>query len=166
MSDSRSLNITWEDPALTARAGFSMNGLDFLQKIAAGEIPQPPIMRLVNMQSGEASEGKAVFTCTPGEQHYNSLGIVHGGIAATLLDTSLGCSIHTLLPAGVGYTTLELHVNYVRPITIQTGVIRCEGEVIHMGRSMATAQARITDVAGKLYAHATTTCMILRPTGD
>lgn len=90
--------------------------------------------------------------------------MVHGGIAATLLDTALGCAVHTMLPVGVGYTTLELHVNYVRPITVQTGVIRAEGEVIHMGRSVATAQARIVDAAGKLYAHATTTCIILPPT--
>lgn len=164
MSDSRSLNITWEDPSVVAKAAFSMRGLEFLQKNASGEIPLPPIMRLIDMRSGEASEGKASFTCVIGEQHYNALGLVHGGIAATLLDTALGCSIHTMLPAGVGYTTLELHVNYVRPISLQTGVIRAEGEVIHMGRSVATAQARIVDETGKLYAHATTTCMILRPT--
>ncbi len=164
MSDSRSLNITWEDPSIIAKAAFSMKGLDFLQKIASGEIPAAPIMRLIDMQSGEASEGKAAFTCKIGEQHYSAIGMVHGGIAATLLDTALGCAVHTMLPVGVGYTTLELHVNYVRPMTIQTGLIRAEGEVIHVGRSVATAQARITDAAGKLYAHATTTCMILRPT--
>jgi len=164
MVESRSLNITWEDPTIAARAAFSMKGLDFLQKISSGAIPPPPIMRLMDIQGVEASEGKMVFACTPGEQHYNPIGTVHGGLAATLLDSALGCAVHTMLPAGVGYTTLELHVNYVRPITIQTGLIRCEAEVIHMGRSMATAQARILDAAGKLYAHATTTCMILRPT--
>ena len=164
MSDNRSLNITWEDPAIGAQAAFSMKGLDFLQKIAAGEIPPPPIMRLMNIQGAEASEGKVVFVCTPGEQHYNPIGTVHGGLAATLLDTALGCAVHSMLPAGIGYTTLELHVNYVRPITLQTGILRCEGEVIHMGKSMSTAQARIVDASDKLYAHATTTCMILRPT--
>src|SRR4051812_26836032 len=163
MSDSRSLNITWEDPETVAQAARSMKGLAFLQKIASGEIPPPPIMRLINFQGAEASEGKVVFTCAPSEQHYSVLGMVHGGVAATLLDTSLGCSIHSMLPAGVGYTTLELHVNYVRPLTVNTGVIRCEGEVIHVGRTVATAQGRIVDAAGKLYAHATTTCMILRP---
>jgi len=164
MSDTRSLEITWEDPSIIAKAAFSMQGVEFLQKIASGEIPEAPIMRLIDMHNGEASEGKAAFVCTIGEQHYSALGTVHGGIAATLLDTALGCAIHTMLPAGVGYTTLELHVNYIRPMSIQTGRIRCEGEVIHVGRSMATAQARIVDAAGKLYAHATTTCMILRPT--
>lgn len=163
MSDSRSLNITWEDPTIPAKAAFSMSGLEFLQRISSGEIPPPPIMRLMDIQGVEASEGKMVFACTPGEQHYNPIGTVHGGLAATLLDSALGCAVHTMLPAGVGYTTLELHVNYVRPITIQTGLIRCEAEVIHMGRSMATAQARVLDTSGKLYAHATTTCMILRP---
>jgi uncharacterized protein (TIGR00369 family) len=164
MNDLRSLNITWEDPSIVAKAAFSMRGLDFLGKIAAGEIPAAPIMRLIDMQSAEVGEGKAAFTCVIGEQHYNALGVVHGGIAATLLDTALGCAVHTMLPMGVGYTTLELHVNYVRPIAIQTGMVRAEGEVIHIGRSVATAQARLIDAAGKLYAHATTTCMILRPT--
>src|SRR4051812_28480668 len=110
MSDSRSLNITWEDPAIAAKAAFSMKGLDFLRKISAGEIPPPPIMRLMDIQGVEASEGKMVFACTPGEQHYNPIGTVHGGLAATLLDSALGCAVHTMLPAGAGYTTLELHV--------------------------------------------------------
>ena len=164
MSDSHSVTVTWEDPEIVANAARSMSGLEFLQKIANGEVPPPPIMQLINFQGAEVSEGKAVFKCTPDERHYSVLAMVHGGVAATLLDTALACSIHSLLPAGVGYTTLELHVNYVRPLTIKTGEIRCEGEVIHLGRTVATAQARIVDAAGKLYAHATTTCMILRPT--
>ncbi|MBA3868990.1 MAG: PaaI family thioesterase [Anaerolineae bacterium] len=164
MSDSRSLTIVWEDPDIVSQAARSMKGLEFLQKIASGEVPPPPIMRLINFQGAEVSEGKVVFTCAPSEQHYSVLGMVHGGVAATLLDTSLGCSIHSMLPLGVSYTTLELHINYVRPLTINTGVIRCEGEVIHVGRTVATAQGRIVDATGKLYAHATTTCMILRPT--
>lgn len=163
MSENRSVTITWEDPEIVANAARSMKGLDFLQKIASGEIPPPPIMRLINFQGAEASEGKVVFTCTPGEQHYSVLAMVHGGVAATLLDTALGCSIHSMLPLGVSYATLELHINYVRPLTTQTGFIRCEGEVVHLGRTIATAQARIVDAGGKLYAHATTTCMILRP---
>ena len=162
MSDNRSLNITWQDPAIVAKAAFSMKGVDFLQKIASGELPLPPIMELIDMRSAEASEGKAAFTCEPDERHYSAIGMVHGGITATLLDTALGCAIHTTLPVGVGYATLELHINYVRPITLETGVIRSEGEVIHVGRTIATAQARIVDADGKLYAHATTTCMILR----
>jgi uncharacterized protein (TIGR00369 family) len=164
MTDSHSVTVTWEDPSIVAQAARTMTGLDFLQKIASGEVPPPPIMRLINFQGAEASEGKVVFTCTPSEQHYSVLAMVHGGVAATLLDTALGCSIHSMLPMGVSYTTLELHINYVRPLTINTGLIRCEGEVIHLGRTVATAQARIVDASGKLYAHATTTCMILRPT--
>ena len=164
MSDSHSVTVTWEDPDIVAQAARSMKGLDFLQKIASGEVPPPPIMQLINFHGAEVSEGKAVFVCTPDERHYSVLAMVHGGVGATLLDTALGCSIHSMLPAGVGYTTLELHVNYVRPLTVNTGEIRCEGEIIHLGRTVATAQARIVDAAGKLYAHATTTCMILRPT--
>ena len=105
-------------------------------------------------------EGRAVFECTPSEYHYNPIGVVHGGLAATLLDSALGCAVHSTLAAGAGYSTVELHVNLVRPITMQTGRMRCEAEIVHVGRSMATAQGRLTDAAGKLYAHGTTTCMI------
>lgn len=111
----------------------------------------------------EIGPGKAVFTFLPAEYHYNPIGSVHGGIASTLLDSALGCAVHTTLPAGAAYTTLELHVNFLRPLTRETGLIRCEGEIIHSGRTVATAQARLVDAAGKLYGHATTTCMIFRP---
>ncbi|MBC8075392.1 MAG: PaaI family thioesterase, partial [Chloroflexales bacterium] len=103
---------------------------------------------------------------TPAEYHYNPIGSVHGGVAATLCDSAMACAIHTTLPAGVGYTTLELKVNFVRPITVQTGRVTCEGTLIHMGGRVATAEARLTDASGALYAHATTTCLVLRPTSN
>jgi uncharacterized protein (TIGR00369 family) len=105
--------------------------------------------------------GWARFAMTPSHRHYNPLGSVHGGVAATLLDSAMGCAVHSTLSDGVGYTTVDLNVKFVRPLTSQTGRIRCEGNVVHAGSRMATAEGRIVDAQGKLYAHATTTCLIL-----
>ncbi len=108
----------------------------------------------------EIEEGRVVFECIPAEYHYNPIGAVHGGLACTLADSAMGCAVHTMLPAGVGYTTLEIKTNLLRPITVETGRLLCEGKTVHVGRSAAVAEARLTDEAGKLYAHATTTCMV------
>jgi uncharacterized protein (TIGR00369 family) len=116
----------------------------------------------MNFQIAELSEGRAVFTVEPAEYHYNPIGVVHGGLAATLLDSAMGCAVHSTLPAGVGYTTLEIKVNYIRAMTAETGLVRCEAQVIHVGGRTATAEGRVIDSSGKLYAHATTTCMIFR----
>jgi uncharacterized protein (TIGR00369 family) len=113
----------------------------------------------------EVSEGRAVFAVEPAEYHYNPIGTVHGGLAATVLDSALACAVHSTLPAGSGYTTLELHVNLVRAIGHDTGRLTCTGEVVHVGGRVATAQAKLTDASGKLYAHGTTTCMLFRPPG-
>jgi uncharacterized protein (TIGR00369 family) len=118
---------------------------------------------LLGMWIEELSEGHAVFAVEPAEYHYNPIGTVHGGLAATLLDSALGCAIHSMLPAGTGYTTLQLNVNYLRPITDKTGVVYSTGNVIQVGGRVATAEGRLTDADGKLYAHATTTCIILKP---
>jgi uncharacterized protein (TIGR00369 family) len=110
----------------------------------------------------EVSEGHVVFAAEPAEYHYNPIGTVHGGVAATLLDSALGCAVHSSLPAGTRYTTLQLNVNYLRPITGKTETLYCEGNVIHVGGRVATAEGRLTDTEGKLYAHGTTTCIILK----
>lgn len=162
----RSRLVTWGDPMIGAAAAQTMSGMDYLQALLSHQIPDPPISRLIGMELIEISAGRAVFTFTPAEFHYNPIGSVHGGIASTLLDSALGCVVQTMMPAGVGYTTLGLHVNFVRALTRDTGLIRCEGEVIHVGRTVATAQARLLDGADKLYGHATTTCIILRPEGE
>ena len=162
-TNDRHLIITWDDPLIGAETGKSLAGLDYMNDMIAGKVPAPPIARLLDFRLVEVAHGRAVFECEPGEQHYNPIGVVHGGLASTLLDSALGCCVHTTLPAGTGYTTVELHVNLLRPLTKQTGIVRCEAEVIHVGRSMATAQGRLVDAAGKLYAHGTTTCMIFRP---
>lgn len=154
--------ISWVDPLLTLAATKGMSGLEFLRAWLDGSIPPPPIAALMDFRLVEVSEGRTVFEGTPGEYQYNPIGMVHGGIAATLLDSAMGCAVHSTLPATAGYTTLELKVNYIRPMTSDTGLVRCEGTVIHVGGRTATAQARLVDASGKLYAHATTTCLILR----
>jgi uncharacterized protein (TIGR00369 family) len=157
----RSLNITWEDPQAAHAAGKTLSGLAYMHEMIAGRIPVPPIMRLLGYRLAQVAEGLAVFECEPGEQHYNPIGVVHGGLAMTLLDSAMGCCVHTRLPAGGAYTTLEVKVNLVRAITAKTGTVRATGRVIHMGGKTATAEARLEDAAGKLYAHGTTTCIIL-----
>lgn len=158
----RSRLLTWQDPVPVAAEGARMSGLDYVGAIADGELPPPPIAVLLNMQPVAFERGRAVFEGAPGEEHYNPIGVVHGGYASTLLDSALGCAVHTTLPAGVGYTTLSLEVKFVRPVTREVERVRAEAEVLHRGRTQATAQARLTDAAsGKLLAHATTTCLII-----
>lgn len=161
--DKRTRTITWDDPHIGREAGLKMSGLDYMRALINEQLPAPPISQLMNFRLIEVEAGRAVFGGEPGEYHYNPIGAVHGGLAATLLDSALGCAIHSMLPAGTGYTTVELHVNFVRPITVSTGFMRCEGKVIHVGRQLATAEARLTDSAGKLYAHGTTTCFVFQP---
>ena len=162
-STSRTRTITWEDPLPSALKGRTMSGIDYLRAMQSGELPAPPIVVLVGMSFDEIEEGRVVFAALPAEYHYNAIGVVHGGLAATMLDSALGCAVHSTLPAGTGYTTLEIKVNYVRAITSETGKIRSEARVIYQGGRIATAEGSITDAEGKLYAHGTTTCIIFRP---
>lgn len=159
---SRARTVSWQDPRALAEAGKGLSGLEYLRKIVAGELPPPPIGVLLDFRVIEVEEGRAVFAVTPAEYHYNPIGVVHGGVAATLLDSALGCAVHSTLPAGVGYTTLEIKVNYIRPLTAETGPVRCEAKVIHLGARTAIAEGRIEDEHGKLYAHGSTTCIIFR----
>jgi len=157
----RSLTVSWDDPLAAFAAGKALAGIDYMKEMIAGRIAPPPIMRLMGFRLAQVGEGLAVFECEPAEQHYNPIGVVHGGLAMTLLDSAMGCCVHTRLPAGVGYTTLEAKVNLVRAITAKTGTIRATGKVIHFGGKTATAEGRLEDAAGKLLAHGTTTCIIL-----
>jgi len=157
----RTLTVEWSDPAALAAAGRSMPGLDFLRAIRDGRLPPPPIAQLLGFSLIEVEPGHAVFEFTPREQHYNPIGVVHGGLAMTLLDSAMGCCVQTRMPAGSGYTTLEAKTNLVRAITDKTGRLRATGKVVHLGNRIATAEGRLEDAAGKLYAHATTTCIVL-----
>jgi uncharacterized protein (TIGR00369 family) len=156
------MGVPQTDPLALAARGRELSGMDYIRLIFEGELPAPPIADLMGFRGVEFEHGRAVFEMTPGPQHYNPIGSVHGGVALTLLDSAMGCAVHTLLDAGVGYTTLEVKTNFVRPITADTGLIRCEGTVIHGGTRVATAEGRLTDASGRLLAHGTTTCLILR----
>src|SRR5712691_2520382 len=163
LQTSRTRVISWEDPTAAVHTGKTISGIAYLRALQSGELPPPPVAVLLDMWITEVSEGRVVFAVDPAEYHYNPLGTVHGGIMATLLDSALGCAVQSMLPAGTSYTTLELKVNYLRPITAKTGTIYAEGKIIHVGGRIATAEGRLTDAAGKLYAHGTTTCIIMRP---
>jgi len=160
MSEERSRTYTWQDPLPTVQKGLQLDGLTYMQEMIAGNFPPPPIAKTLGFELVYVDKGYAMFEGEPQEFHYNPIGVVHGGLAATLLDSALGCCVHTALDKGIGYTTLQLNVNLVRAITLKTGRIQCEGTVVHAGRQMATAEATIKDMDGKLYAHGTTTCLI------
>jgi len=159
----RQRTFTWEDPVEAAATGAGMSGAEFFAGIAAGTIAPPPILRTLDFDGVSFGDGSAVFRVTPREFHYNTLGGVHGGVFATLLDSACGCAVHTKLPAGTGYTSLDLSVKFLRPVTVATGPITATGTVVHFGRRTALAEARITDDAGKVYATATSSCLVLRP---
>ncbi len=163
---SRTRVISWEDPTAAVQKGKTISGIAYLKALQSGELPPPPFAVLLGIWITEVSEGRVVFAAEPAEYHYNPLGTVHGGVMATLLDSALGCAVQSMLPAGTSYTTLELKVNYLRPVTAKTGTVYCQGKIIHLGGRIATAEARLTDAGGKLYAHGTTTCIILRPSSS
>jgi uncharacterized protein (TIGR00369 family) len=157
----RSLEISWQDPTELAKAGRSMAGIEFLRAIRDGKLPHPPICAVLGYRLTQVEPGQAVFEITAGERHYNPIGVVHGGIAMTLLDSAMGCAVQTHMPAGGGYTTLEAKTNLARAITSETGPLRAIGKVLHVGKRVATAEGRLEDASGKLYAHASTTCIVL-----
>ena len=136
------------------------SGLEMMQAMLRGEVPYPPIAKTLDFSLIEVGEGRAVFQGRPGPAHLNPMGTIHGGWYATLLDSALGCAVHTMMPAGRGYTTAELGVNLVRAINGRAPRVRAEGKVIHCGRQLATAEARLYGPDGTLYAHATTTCLV------
>lgn len=160
----RTLTITWADPVAAAAAGAQLSGLDYLTAMANGRLPPPPIAALMGMDAVEVTEGRVVFAAEPGEHHYNPIGVVHGGLALTMLDSAMGCAVHSTLLAGTRYTSLEAKVNFVRSLRAGEGRVRAEGTVVHRGRKVATAEGRIVrERDGKLLAHGTTTCLVLEP---
>ncbi len=138
----------------------SRSGFEFLRAIIDGELLAAPIAKTLGFFAVEGEPGRIVFQGTPGREHYNPIGSVHGGYFCTLLDSAVGCAVQSVLPKGVGYTTLEIKVNLIRALTDKTGPVRAEGKVIQVGSRVGTAEGRIIDANGKLYAHATTTCLI------
>lgn len=151
----------WHDPAITAAAARDLDGVTFLRMLAAGELPAAPIATTLGMTLLEVEPGRVVFGLEPADHHYNPIGSVHGGVYATLLDSAAGCAVHSRLPAGARYTSLDLSVKFLRSLRTDTGTVRCEGTVLHLGARTALAEARITDGDGRLCAHATSSCIIL-----
>jgi uncharacterized protein (TIGR00369 family) len=157
----RTFTFSWQDPEATAAAGMKLAGLDYIRAISSGELPAPPIAELLGFEIVEAEEGRAVFALQPREWMYNPIGMVHGGIAATILDSCMGCAVHTTLAAGVGYTTTDLQVRYIRAMVDATGRVLAEGRVVHAGRRTATAEGRVfAEADEKLIAHGSTGCTI------
>jgi uncharacterized protein (TIGR00369 family) len=159
----RRRSYQWQDPAISAAAAPTMAGVDFLLAIADGTLPAAPIASTLGFTLAFAEPGRVVFEFTPAEFHYNPIGSVHGGVYATLCDSACGCAVQSMLPAGAGYTSQDLSIKFLRAITVSNGPLQCEGTVIHLGSRTALAQARLTDAQGKLYAHATSSCLIFRP---
>lgn len=159
---SRTRTVRWSDPGQYAEPIRRLSGLEFMRAFVDGQLPRPPFMELLGIRSVSVEPGSVAFEFDPAEYMYSPLGNVHGGIVTVLLDTAMGCSFHTTLPAGVGYTTIELKVNFLRPVTARSGTLKADGRVIHSGARVAAAEARLADREGKLHAYATSSLLILR----
>jgi uncharacterized protein (TIGR00369 family) len=157
----RTRTVEWEDPTVVAAEAVGRNGLEFVRAIASGELPPPPIAVLLGMGIESAEEGTVTFTLDVGEHLYNPIGSMHGGVYATILDSAMGCAVQTSLAAGQGYTTVDLTTYYVRGVTVAVPRLWVEGTVVSIGRRVATATGRVVDDAGTLYAHGSTTCLVM-----
>jgi uncharacterized protein (TIGR00369 family) len=152
--------VTWSDPKALARAGRGLSGAEHLRAMMTGDLPPPPVMALLGITLRSVEEGLVRMQVRAAEYLYNPIGTVHGGILATILDSVMGCAVHSTLPLGRGYTTLEIKVNYLRAVTEAAGVVTAEGRAVHVGRTTGVADSRLFDEAGRLYATASTTCLV------
>jgi len=158
----RTRTVTWDDPFAAMRAAPGKTGLELLKEFEKGNLQPPPIAKLMGFIGSHFEQGRAVFEGEPAEYLYNPIGVVHAGFAMTLLDSALGCAVHSTLAVGERYTTLETKCNFVRAITIDTGRVRCDASILHRGSTTATAEGRLTAIgSGKLLAHGATTCLII-----
>ncbi|GAA4589707.1 uncharacterized protein (TIGR00369 family) [Actinoplanes octamycinicus] len=156
----RTRTFSWTDPSEHVKLLATRSGLDILRAMATGDVPPPPIFQLIGGSGLHAEPGSVTITLDPQEFHYNPIGTVHGGIISTLLDTAAACSVQSTLPVGVGYTSMDLNVKFLRPVTVDSGTLTCTGGVLQSGRRTALAEARLTDGRGRLIAHATSSCLI------
>lgn len=152
----------WEDTAKGLEAAAKLSGLDYLNAMSLGTLPFSPLVKTLDFTVESIEKGKVIFGFTPGEFHYNPLGSVHGGVISALLDSAMGCTLHSILEAGSGYTTLELKTNFLKAVTTATGPLKAIGHIIHAGSRTALVEAKLTDEQGKIYAHGTSTCLILK----
>jgi uncharacterized protein (TIGR00369 family) len=159
----RTKTISWGDPQINKRDAIaSISGLDYLKAIKDGKISPPPVANLVGYKICEVANGYAVFELAPQEYHYNPFATVHGGVLSTLLDTTMTASVLSTLPERLSCTTIEIKVNFVKPVSVETGILRCEAKPIHIGKKMATVEGRLKDIDGVLHAHGVSTCSIFR----
>src|SRR3954468_23694968 len=158
--DPRSRTVTWHDPMITAAGALERSGLETMQAVRDGVLPPPPIAMLMQMGITELEEGRVEFTCEVDESVYNPIGVVHGGLVCTLLDTVAGCAVHTTLPAGVGYTSIELKVSYLRAVRATSGPLTAIGRVIKPGRRVAFAEGEVLDAAGRSVATASSSLLV------
>lgn len=156
----RERTVNWHDPGPSTAAGLAMPGLDYLQAMLRGELPPPPISGLMNMQVTDAAPGRVEFTCEPGEWAYNPIGAVHGGIVCTLLDSVCGCALHSALPQGRGYTSVEIKVSYLKAVHPSSGMLTATGTVVRAGSRVGFTEGVVTDAAGDVVATATSTLLI------
>ena len=161
MAGERIRTYTWEDPFALSEAMGGRSGLELMQRMAAGDVPSPPIAQTLGFRLVEATRGRAVFECEPAEYHYNPIGVVHAGLAMTLMDSAMGLAFVTTLDEPAGWTTLEVKANFTRALTVDTGLVRCVGSIVHPGRRVATTEARVEDSQGRLCAHGTSTILVL-----
>ncbi len=159
----RNRDYSWADPAISAEAARTMDGMSFLAALTDGRLPAAPVARTLGFAPVSVQPGTVIFEFVPAEFHYNPIGSVHGGVLSTLCDSACGCAVQSMLPAGTHYTSLDLSVKFLRPVTAATGRLVCEGTITHLGGRSALAQARLTGPDGKLYAQATSSCMVFRP---
>lgn len=159
-NDVRTRTIEWHDPMIGAERAKTMAGIDYLQAMIEGEIPPPPIVALMDMTLESVAPGVATFSCRPGESHYNPIGAVHGGFVCTVLDSAAGCAVQTTLPAGVGYTSLEIKVSYLRPVSATSGPLTVVGTVVKPGSRIAFAEAVVTDSQNRVVATASSTLLV------
>jgi uncharacterized protein (TIGR00369 family) len=157
----RTRTYTWNDPLRAATGGEQLTGVERIRALHSGALPRPPLMQTLDIAGIEIPEpGSSVVTMQVAGFHYNALGTVHGGVIAALLDTAAGAAVHSTLPAGWGFTSLDLNTKFLRPVTLESGMVRCEGAVINSARSTALAEARLYDERRRLLAHASSTCLL------
>jgi uncharacterized protein (TIGR00369 family) len=161
VSEDRTRTYCWDDPFALRDAMVGRSGLELMQLMVSGELSPPPIAQTLGFRLVEATRGRAVFECKPAEYHYNPIGIVHAGLAMTLMDSAMGLAFVTTLDEPAGWTTLEVKANFTRALTVDTGLVHCAGTIVHLGRRVATTEARVEDSQGRLCAHGTSTILVL-----
>ncbi|MFL9484394.1 PaaI family thioesterase [Chitinophagaceae bacterium LWZ2-11] len=159
----RSRTIHWQNPHEGALKAKDMSGIEYLEAMSAGVIDLPPLLHTLDFKAEKLERGQVTFSFVPQEFHYNPIGSVHGGVISAILDSAMGCSLHSLLEAGIGYTTLELKVNFLKAVTAKSGELKAVGKVIHLGSRTALTEAQLIDNNNTIYAHGVSTCILLKP---